>query len=105
MVEVHTDWLGINVDLADCRDCLVWLSYYSTDSNVDAQKLPLDRFSTLGGATVDPNSHSIQFVLPFSKVWILIAVDSGSASSSFRIKNLRFTVTACAQVCSNCLLK
>ncbi|KAI1714587.1 P-selectin [Ditylenchus destructor] len=98
MVEVHTDWLGINVDLADCRDCLVWLSYYSTDSNVDAQKLPLDRFSTLGGATVDPNSHSIQFVLPFSKVWILIAVDSGSASSSFRIKNLRFTVTACAQI-------
>ncbi|KAI1733230.1 P-selectin [Ditylenchus destructor] len=98
MVEVRTDWLGISVDLADCRDCLVWLSYYSTDSNVDAQKLPLDRFSTLGGATVDPNSHSIQFVLPFSKVWILITVDSGSASSSFRIKNLRFTVTACARI-------
>uniref|UniRef100_A0A915EAV1 Uncharacterized protein n=1 Tax=Ditylenchus dipsaci TaxID=166011 RepID=A0A915EAV1_9BILA len=95
MVEANTNWLSISVDLGDCNNCLVWLSYFSSESS-SVSTPSMERFQTLGGATVDPNSHSIQFVLPFPQVWILITVDS--SSSSFRLNSLKFTVTACPRI-------
>ncbi|KAI6233709.1 hypothetical protein M3Y99_00885900 [Aphelenchoides fujianensis] len=94
VIQVDAKWIEVSAEIGGCADCSISLHYFSAETPLE--NIRLKDFTPLGSATVGPLTHTIQFLLPFSLAWLMIAVDT--KSKPMRLERLALTSMSCPNV-------